>query len=79
MPTSPTKLDELLTDNFKANYTWIETPGNYEIDDPDQTVINAYKGGHYQECTSGLSYTNQACYELEEGCYATYGFEYKPG
>lgn len=35
--------------------------------------------GVYQQTTSGLSTTNQDCYELEKGCFAVYGFEYKPG
>lgn len=35
--------------------------------------------GVYQQTTSGLSVTNQDCYELEKGCFAVYGFEYKPG
>ena len=24
-------------------------------------------------------WVDQACYELEDGCFSTYGFEYKPG
>ncbi|CEL58009.1 Beta-glucan synthesis-associated protein KRE6 OS=Saccharomyces cerevisiae (strain ATCC 204508 / S288c) GN=KRE6 PE=1 SV=2 [Rhizoctonia solani AG-1 IB] len=31
------------------------------------------------QCSSGLSKTNQACYEEDGGCFAVYGFEYKPG
>jgi len=35
--------------------------------------------GAFQQTTSGLSTTNQDCYELEQGCFSVYGFEYKPG
>jgi hypothetical protein len=24
-------------------------------------------------------FIDQGCYQLEEGCYSVYGFEYKPG
>ena len=35
--------------------------------------------GAYQQTTSGLSLTDQNCYELDKGCYSVYGFEYVPG
>jgi len=35
--------------------------------------------GVYQQTTSGLTITNQDCYELNKGCFSIYGFEYKPG
>ncbi|KAJ2919791.1 hypothetical protein MD484_g538, partial [Candolleomyces efflorescens] len=47
--------------------------------DPTKTVQNSYRGGVWQQCTSGLSITNQSCYELSGGCFTTFGFEYKPG
>ncbi|OJA18045.1 hypothetical protein AZE42_06799 [Rhizopogon vesiculosus] len=50
-----------------------------KIYDPDVTVLNSYHGGAYQQTTSGLSLTDQACYELDSGCYGVYGFEYTPG
>lgn len=43
------------------------------------TILNEYKGGAYQQTTSGLAKTNQSCYELEDACFALYAFEYKPG
>lgn len=43
------------------------------------TTLNEYVGGRYQQTTSGLSFTNPECYELEGGCFALYAFEYKPG
>lgn len=42
-------------------------------------VPNSYVAGAYQQTTSGLSLTDQDCYELDKGCYSIYGFEYKPG
>ncbi|QRV91234.1 glycoside hydrolase family 16 protein [Ceratobasidium sp. AG-Ba] len=33
----------------------------------------------YQQTTSGLAITNQDCYTEGGGCFAVYGFEYKPG
>jgi hypothetical protein len=35
--------------------------------------------GVFQQTISGLSVTNQDCYELAQACYSVYGFEYKPG
>ncbi|KIJ13746.1 glycoside hydrolase family 16 protein [Paxillus involutus ATCC 200175] len=64
---------------FNAAYQWLNTSDNLVIYDPDITVLNAYHGGAYQQTTSGLSVTNQSCYELDEGCYSVYGFEYVPG
>lgn len=43
------------------------------------TELNSYKGGVYQQAVSGVTQTEQGCYELEEGCFAVYGLEYKPG
>ncbi|OJA18043.1 hypothetical protein AZE42_06797 [Rhizopogon vesiculosus] len=64
---------------FNAEYKWLNTSDNLKIYDPDVTVLNSYHGGAYQQTTSGLSLTDQACYELDSGCYSVYGFEYKPG
>ncbi len=66
------------------------------IYEPDKTELNSYVGGQdlltkpfkfsdslkgvYQQTTSGLSDTNQGCYELSgDRCYSLYAFEYKPG
>ena len=35
--------------------------------------------GAYQQTTSGLSYTNSDCYQLESGCFEVYGYEYQTG
>ncbi|KIK44112.1 glycoside hydrolase family 16 protein [Suillus luteus UH-Slu-Lm8-n1] len=64
---------------FNAGYQWLNTSDNLQIYHPDMTVLNPYHGGAYQQTTSGLSLTDQDCYELDKGCYSIYGFEYKPG
>lgn len=64
---------------FNAGYQTPNTTGFMDIEDPDITVINTYRGGAFQQTTSGLAKTNQSCYELSGGCFAIYGFEYKPG
>ncbi|KAG1767378.1 glycoside hydrolase family 16 protein [Suillus placidus] len=64
---------------FNAGYQWLNTSDNLQIYHSDLTVLNPYHGGAYQQTTSGLSLTNQDCYELDKGCYSIYGFEYKPG
>jgi hypothetical protein len=35
--------------------------------------------GAFQQTTSGLSFTNSECYELDSGCFAVYGYEYQTG
>lgn len=63
--------------------------------DDGRTIFNDYVGGmdyHIirvtfltlltgatQQTTSGLSVTDQSCYERATACFTTYGFEYKPG
>ena len=42
-------------------------------------VLEWLFAGAYQQTTSGLSLTDQDCYELDKGCYSVYGFEYVPG
>lgn len=64
---------------FNAQYIWANTSNNLIIPDPSTTFLNPYVGGITQQATSGVTTTNQSCYELEAGCFSTYGFEYKPG
>jgi len=64
---------------FDAEYKYTFNNDTAKFYDPIRTVKNAYPGGHYQETTSGLALTNPQCYELSGGCFALYGFEYKPG
>ncbi|KAF9455067.1 glycoside hydrolase family 16 protein [Macrolepiota fuliginosa MF-IS2] len=64
---------------FNVKYDWFNTTDNLIIADPAITELNPYKGGAFQQATSGVTETNQGCYELEQGCFSTYAFEYKPG
>ncbi|PPQ93497.1 LOW QUALITY PROTEIN: hypothetical protein CVT25_005238 [Psilocybe cyanescens] len=47
----------------------------YMMSDVDEGRIQ----GGFQQTTSGLATTNQACYELGTQCSSVYGFEYKSG
>ncbi|KIY49406.1 glycoside hydrolase family 16 protein [Fistulina hepatica ATCC 64428] len=64
---------------FDEGYHWHNTSDGFKIVNSSRSVVNSYSGGVYQEATSVVSYTDQQCYELEGGCFSTYGFEYKPG
>jgi len=64
---------------FNAHYNWFNTSANLIIADPTITSQNLYLGGAFQQTTSGLSVSNQGCYENNLGCYAIYGFQYQPG
>ncbi|KAF8737204.1 Glycoside hydrolase family 16 protein, partial [Rhizoctonia solani] len=63
---------------FNYKYVWKNTTENLHILS-EETEFNTYIGGVFQQCSSGLSKTNQACYEQDGGCFAVYGFEYRPG
>jgi beta-glucanase (GH16 family) len=64
---------------FDAGYIAVLNNQTTTIFNTDRTTMNTYLGGRYQQATSGLGITNQSCYELTGGCFALYGFEYKPG
>lgn len=64
---------------FNAHYEWFNTSQTLIIPNATETVLNEYVGGVFQQTTSGLSLTNQRCYELISDCFSIYGFEYKPG
>ncbi|EPQ60516.1 beta-glucan synthesis-associated [Gloeophyllum trabeum ATCC 11539] len=64
---------------FNAQYEWFNTSDNLIIPDPTATELNSYTGGVYQQASSGVTKTEQDCYELGTGCFSVYGFEYKPG
>ena len=60
---------------------WNEvTPAGYEVfPENNNAHINAYKGGVFQQCVSGLPETDQSSYELQNpNQYQLYGFEYQP-
>jgi beta-glucanase (GH16 family) len=64
---------------FNEAYHWLNTSANLVIPNTTETYLNPYVGGAYQQSASALSTSNQGCYELEQGCFATYAYEYKPG
>ncbi|THV03459.1 beta-glucan synthesis-associated [Dendrothele bispora CBS 962.96] len=65
---------------YNANYDWFNTSDNLIIYDSQVTQQNPdYKGAAYQQTTSGVSITNQECYQLNGTCFSVYAFEYKPG
>ncbi|KAG6816829.1 hypothetical protein H0H87_002478 [Tephrocybe sp. NHM501043] len=61
---------------FNAKYEWFNTSDNLIIPDPTTTHQNEYKGGAFQQTTSGLSLTNQICYEGNTGCFTTFDDAY---
>lgn len=44
---------------FNAEYLWFNTTDNYNIVDPEITVLNPYRGGAFQQAISGLSETSK--------------------
>ncbi|PPQ63460.1 hypothetical protein CVT24_004992 [Panaeolus cyanescens] len=64
---------------YNAGYIWDNSTENMIIYDAPNTVFNTFIGGAFQQTTSGLATTNQACYERSGGCFAVYAFEYKTG
>ncbi|EIM92126.1 beta-glucan synthesis-associated [Stereum hirsutum FP-91666 SS1] len=64
---------------FNYEYIWDNTTDNYNIPNKTATSLNAYMGGVYQQAVSGISLTEQDCYQLGTACFSVYGIEYKPG
>jgi beta-glucanase (GH16 family) len=65
---------------FNDKYVWLNTSENLIIPNTSISALNSYIGGDLQQASSVVTDTNQDCYELSgQPCYATYGFEYKPG
>ncbi|KAE9404833.1 glycoside hydrolase family 16 protein [Gymnopus androsaceus JB14] len=64
---------------FDYEYQWNDTAGNYKFYDSSITSFNTYLGGIYQQAASGVTESNQTCYQLNGTCFATYGIEYTPG
>ncbi|TIA69249.1 hypothetical protein E3P91_03710 [Wallemia ichthyophaga] len=69
---------------FNANYEFIDKQGTtYEFHN-DEAEINVYLGGVFQQATSSLATTNQACYSGENptpngSCFSEYGVEFSGG
>ncbi|KAK0489149.1 glycoside hydrolase family 16 protein [Armillaria novae-zelandiae] len=64
---------------FNEGYVWDNSSDNLIIADSTISALNSYTGGSTQQATSVVSTTNSSCYQLSDGCFTTYGFEYKPG
>nr|GAT60377.1 predicted protein [Mycena chlorophos] len=64
---------------FNTGYHWTNTSNNLIIQDTTLSQQNSYAGSIYQEASSVVTTTNQSCYQLIDGCFATHGFEYNPG
>jgi beta-glucanase (GH16 family) len=62
---------------FDAGYNYDRTQAT--IFAPNITEFNTYKGAAFQQTASCIVRTNPLCYESGTGCFAMYGFEYKPG
>ncbi|KAG8933412.1 hypothetical protein FRC01_009408 [Tulasnella sp. 417] len=63
---------------YNAKYTWDNSTTN-ALFHSDLFKLNSYRGGIWQMTTSGVGLIDQNCFELLDGCYKTYGFDYKPG
>jgi beta-glucanase (GH16 family) len=64
---------------FDARYHWNNSTDNL-IANPLISKQNSFIGSVTQQATSVVSTTNSKCYEMGgTGCFAIYGFEYKPG
>ncbi|KAF8958578.1 beta-glucan synthesis-associated protein-domain-containing protein [Flammula alnicola] len=64
---------------YNAAYEFNNATGNVVFQDNGTTIHNPFVGGAFQQTTSGLATTNQNCYELNQGCFAVYAFEYRTG
>ncbi|PFH51289.1 glycoside hydrolase family 16 protein [Amanita thiersii Skay4041] len=61
---------------FNRNYAWDNTTDNMIVTDPSLSRLNTFVGNVFQQATSVVTDTNQRCYELNDGCFSIYGFEY---
>ncbi|OCH96052.1 glycoside hydrolase family 16 protein [Obba rivulosa] len=64
---------------FDESYTWQNNSNTVKFYDPSVSFLNPYKGGVFQQATSGVTETNQQAYELTGNEYAVYGYQYQPG
>lgn len=64
---------------YNAAYKPNNATGNILYQDGGNTISNPFRGGAFQQSTSGLANTNQECYELTSGCFTVYAFEYQTG
>uniref|UniRef100_A0A8H8CRD2 GH16 domain-containing protein n=1 Tax=Psilocybe cubensis TaxID=181762 RepID=A0A8H8CRD2_PSICU len=64
---------------FNDRYHFLNNSNTVTINNPDITFLNPYVGGAFQQSTSGVTKTDQNCYEMGTKCFSVYGFEYIPG
>jgi beta-glucan synthesis-associated protein KRE6 len=64
---------------FNRAYIWNNDSDNMILPDPTISQLNGFTGNVLQQATSVVTATNTSCYQLDGGCFQTYGFEYKPG
>ncbi|KAF9514683.1 glycoside hydrolase family 16 protein [Hydnum rufescens UP504] len=69
---------------FDDGYNWANGSTDATIFNSKIGGFNTYRGGAFQESTSGLFTTDQTSYSGNDASgaalkYSTYGFEYKPG
>ncbi|KAJ7092566.1 beta-glucan synthesis-associated protein-domain-containing protein [Mycena epipterygia] len=64
---------------FNNEYVWFNTSDNLIIPNLVNSTLNGYMGGAFQQATSVVTQTSQRCYQLLEGCFGVFGFEYQPG
>ncbi|KIK67427.1 glycoside hydrolase family 16 protein [Collybiopsis luxurians FD-317 M1] len=64
---------------FNNAYIWNNDSDNMIVANSDVSKLNGFTGNVLQQATSVVTATNTSCYELDGGCFQTYGFENKPG
>ncbi|KAG5728480.1 Beta-glucan synthesis-associated protein KRE6 [Termitomyces sp. T112] len=64
---------------FNHAWIWQNTSDNMIVPNPEISHLNTFMGSATQQATSVVTDTSQQCYELNDGCYSVYGFEYKSG
>ncbi|KAF8351645.1 glycoside hydrolase family 16 protein [Amanita rubescens] len=61
---------------FDNSYDWNNSTAYMTIYNTSISSLNTFVGNVLQQATSVVTDTNQVCYELVDGCYSVYGFEY---
>ncbi|KAL8283741.1 hypothetical protein RQP46_005536 [Phenoliferia psychrophenolica] len=63
---------------YDASYEFNNATPATTVYDSDNTYINTYKGGVYQQAVSAVTLTDQTSYELSGKKFSTYGWEAFP-
>jgi len=64
---------------FNNEYQWINESTTFSITNATATFINPYKGGVFQQASSGVTATDQTAYALSGMNWSVYGVQYVPG